>query len=227
MLNLIKNIFFKNKPHSEWMVLEFLKDRLPENPVIIEAGAHEGFDTKRMSLIWPGGIIYAFEPIPMVLSVLKKNLDTIRNVRVIDLALSDQNAVSKMYVSTGRSNGSSSLLKPKDHLKIHPDVYFEEEITVQTILLKDFLDKNELKVIDFMWLDLQGMEFKVLSASSSILKSVGYIYCEVSLMETYEQVMKYPEFKLWMKSEGFEVVAEYLNWKDMGNVLFKNKHYIA
>lgn len=227
MLGILKKIFSSKKPHSEWMVLEFLKGNLPNNPIIIEAGAHEGLDTRRMASIWPNCILYAFEPVPSVFSLLKNNVKLLENVHVINLALSDTSIQSKMYVSTGRSNGSSSLLKPKEHLNFHPDVFFNEEIIVQTITLHDFAKENLLEKIDFMWFDLQGMEYKVLSESKLFLKNIGYIFCEVSLMETYEGVMKYPEFKSWMLEQGFQVIDEYLNWKDMGNVLFRNKNYIV
>ena len=227
MRNFFKNIFKKKKPDSEWMILEFLKEELPENPIIIEAGSHEGHDTIRMASLWPKGKIFAFEPIPEIITVLQSKVRAFKNVSVVEVALSDENNQSNMYVSTGRSNGSSSLLKPKEHIEIHPDVFFVNQISVQTILLKDFLNGNRIDHVDFMWLDLQGMEYKVLSASSDILGAVNYIFCEVSLIETYEEVMKYPEFKLWMKKNGFEVVEEYLNWKDMGNVLFKNRNYLA
>ena len=42
---------------------------LPENPVILEAGAHKGKDTVEMAKLWPAGTIHAFEPVP---SLFKK-----------------------------------------------------------------------------------------------------------------------------------------------------------
>ena len=44
-------------------VKELIKQYLPINPVVIEAGAHIGTDTVEFSKIWPKGSIYAFEPI--------------------------------------------------------------------------------------------------------------------------------------------------------------------
>ena len=39
----------------------------PDNPIVVEAGAHVGSDTIEMSKLWPGGTIHAFEPIPHLL----------------------------------------------------------------------------------------------------------------------------------------------------------------
>ena len=42
----------------------FIAQFLPENPVILEAGAHVGTDTVEMVNLWPKCTVYAFEPVP-------------------------------------------------------------------------------------------------------------------------------------------------------------------
>ena len=51
-----------------------IKQFLPKNPVIVEAGAHIGRDTLKMHAIWPQATIHAFEPVPPLFKQLKKNL---------------------------------------------------------------------------------------------------------------------------------------------------------
>lgn len=46
---------------------------------------------------------------------------------------------------------------------------------------------------------------------------------EVSLIDTYDGVIKYPEYKNWLIENDFSVVFEDLPYQDMGNVLFKKK----
>ena len=74
-----------------------------------------------------------------------------------------------------------------------------------------------------MWLDIQGSEPVVLAASPKTLTNTRYLYSEVSLIETYDGVMMYPEFKVFLEKNDFEMVFEDLPWKDMGNVLYRNK----
>ena len=47
----------------------------------------------------------------------------------------------------------------------------------------------------------------------------------MSLIETYDNVILYPEYKKFLSENGFEIIEEELPWKDMGNVLLKNKNY--
>lgn len=218
--NLIKN---NRENDDEFFVLDIIKRKIPSNPVIIEAGAHIGSDSGRFAQIWKDAKIYAFEPIPNVYSQLVKNTAAYNNIKTIPLALSDNNGITKMFVSSGRSDASSSLLAPKQHLEVHPDVQFNETISVETIKLDDFCLNNNISHIDFMWLDMQGYELPMLMASKKMISNITLIYSEVSLIETYEGVSTYQKYKEWMEESGFRVYKEYFPWKDMGNVLFEKK----
>jgi FkbM family methyltransferase len=208
---------------DEFFVLDIIKRKIPTNPIIIEAGAHIGSDSGRFAETWKDATIYAFEPVPAIYKQLVANTANYKNIKTTPLALSDSNGETKMFVSSGRSDASSSLLAPKEHLEAHPDVAFNETISVQTITLDDFCAKNNIAHIDFMWLDMQGYELPMLMASKKMIQHITLIYSEVSLIETYQGVSTYQKYKEWMDGAGFKVYKEYFPWKDMGNVLFVKK----
>ena len=203
----------------------WIKENLNSESIVIEAGACEGIDTLFFSNIVKK--IYSFEPIP---NLYKKALDRVSNrsnVELYNLALSDKNGKSKMYVSDrfGEEWGSSSLLKPKEHLKIHSEITFKEEIEIETINLDYWYEKNNLPSIDMMWLDLQGYEPIVLKSSPNILKNTKYLYTEVALIETYENNIKFPDYKIFLEEFGFEIIHDGIYWQDGGNILLKNKNF--
>jgi len=113
----------------------YIKQFVPPNPIVVEAGAHIGSDTVEMSRIWPKGTIHAFEPVPDLFGKLIENTSDLKNVRLYPCALSDRIGAAKMFVSRGSSDGSSSLLLPKEHLLQHPTVYFQDAIEVPTTTL--------------------------------------------------------------------------------------------
>ena len=76
--------------------------------------------------------------------------------------------------------------------------------------------------IDFMWLDLQGMELNVLKSGKSILQTVIAIYTEVSSIEVYKDQTLYTDLKEWLTSNGFSIEREVVE-KGGGNVLFIRK----
>ena len=199
---------------------KYIKRYLPENPVIIEAGAHIGSDTLEMAKLWQNATIHAFEPVPHLFQILEKNTKDIPNIHIYSLALSAETGEVDMHISSGESNASSSILAPKEHKDVHPNVLFQEKITVKSTTIDDWARQHKIHKIDMLWLDLQGFELPVLKKSGSILRDLNVIYTEVNLIENYENNATYTELKNWLSTQGFVVKREALAWKDAGNVLF-------
>lgn len=199
---------------------ETIKRYLPVSPVIVEAGAHVGFDTLEMSTLWPQASIHAFEPIPSIYAQLVANTRDRANITCHPLALGATTGHASMFVSTGGSDGSSSLLRPAEHLVDHPDVKFESEIEVETVTIDDWARRAGIARIDFLWLDLQGYELAALAAGSDLLREVSVIHTEVNLKTTYEKAPHYSELRFWLEQRNFRVVKEAVPWADGGNVLF-------
>lgn len=206
---------------SETINKNYIKRFLPVNPVIIDAGAHVGGDSIEMYRLYRGAVVHAFEPVPHIFSLLRHNTRKFKGIHCHTIALSNQNGEQVMHVSSGASDGSSSLLAPKEHLKDHPDVFFNQTIKVTTQTLDTWAADQQLDHVDLLWLDMQGFELEVLKASRIILPTVKAIHMEVSTRATYEGVPLYHEVKEWMQSNGFKAEVEAIpqGW-DMGNVLF-------
>ena len=201
-----------------------LKKFIPANAIMIDAGAHIGADSVELARMFPTSKVHSFEPVPEIYSFLRHNTRKYSNIQCFDIALSSETGITRMYVSSGGSDASSSLQKPADHLADHADVSFEKIIEVQTLSLDDWAAKNRIDRIDFMWLDMQGHELEVLKASTKILPTVKAIHTEVSLKKTYENAPLYKDFRKWLEDKGFRVEIEAIpQGADMGNVLFVKK----
>lgn len=217
----LKKRFDKRITVNETINKNYIRQFLPANPVIIDAGAHVGADTVEMIRLYPKAKIHAFEPVPSIFEQLKRNTAKYKRITCYPWALSNQNGEQIMHISSGGSDGSSSLMQPKDHLKDHPDVYFNEQIKVKTIALDEWAKQLGIEEVHFLWLDMQGYELEVLKASEIIFPKVKVVHMEVSTRSTYEGVPLYDEVKEWMLLNGFKVQMEAIpaGW-DMGNTLF-------
>lgn len=206
----------------------YIRQFLPANPVIIDAGAHVGGDSIEMFRLFKNATIHSFEPVPEIFSKLKHNTRKFPGIHCYNVALSNSNGEQVMHVSSGASDGSSSLLQPKDHLKDHPDVFFNEDIAVQTLKLDDWAANEKIKRVDLLWLDMQGFELEVLKASSVIFPTVNAIHMEVSTKAVYEGMPLYGEVKAWLEMQGFSAAVEAIpaGW-DMGNVLFVRTNILS
>jgi len=193
-------------------VIAVLDKYLPNNPIIVEAGAYDGNDTVAMSKKWPHGKIYAFEPVPEIYKKLIARTSIIRNIRCFNDALSDKVGLADFILSEriddpSRLGESSSLLRPKEHLKYAPHVKFNKAICVNATTLDKWAEDNNIYNIDLLWLDLQGFELNVLKAAPNIMKTVKIIYTELEFVEAYEGQYLFKDVDQWLKKNGFIRVA--------------------
>lgn len=215
---LLTNFLRLNSYPQELSKIEIGK-YLPQNPIILEAGAYIGNDTEEMAQLWPQSTIYAFEPIPDLFHELTQRTVGFANVKRFKIGLGTRTGTAKLYISSGISNASSSLLQPKEHLNAYPTVYFDTVIEIPIITIDEWARANNIEKIDFLWLDLQGYEMEILKASPKIFGTVKVLYTEVNVKELYEGCGLYKDFRPWLESEGFKVVWEGVDHQD-GNVLF-------
>lgn len=222
LFRLIKVLSLKSKQsHLRGVVPKsYIGKFVSANPVIIEAGAHVGSDTVEMSRLWPKGNIFAFEPVTDIFNKLRENTKACNNVKCFELALSNCSGIADIFISSGDSDQSSSLLIPKAHLVIHPNIAFSNTLKIKTITLDEWAEQYKVKHVDLLWLDLQGMELNVLQSGENILQTVKAIMTEVSLIENYSHCALYQELKDWLTTKSFKVQREEIAWSDGGNVLF-------
>ncbi len=201
---------------------------------ILEAGAANAHDTKYFCSELPCASIYAFEPDPRFHPILRELSTKYQNLHFNTSALSKNSGFVDFYLSTrvDENNnreawGSSSVLKPKEHLNIHPQIKFDENlIQVPCVNLDEWMILNSVDKFDMMWLDLQGYEYDVLESSLDSLERCEIIYAEVNLLENYEGNILYEKFKSFLEKYNFIPLIEELPWKDAGNVLFVRKDCI-
>jgi FkbM family methyltransferase len=191
---------------------------LPADPVIVEAGAHNGSDTLEMARLWPRGQIHAFEPIPHVYRRLEARTAELRNVRTYQIALGAETGTASMWLSSGTGDASSSFLDPKKHLEVFPTIEFRETIEVPVTTLDDWSQSANVTRVDFMWLDLQGYEFAALQHAKRVLPTVSAIVLEVSIEELYADMPLWPEVQAWLQAQGFAIVHQILR-RTYGNAL--------
>ena len=148
---------------------------------VIHIGAHYGEEVSNYVNLGIDDIVL-FEPLKENFEVLKNNVSEL-NANIIGycVALGNKNQNVNMFLSSNNLE-SSSVLKPKIHLNLHPEVVFSGEESVEMKRLDDFLFEN----YNFINLDVQGYEMEVLKGAEKTLKNIDYLYCEVNRNEVYE-----------------------------------------
>jgi len=84
-------------------------------------------------------------------------------------------------------------------MRLYPKITFPE---VETVALSR-LDSYGLHGADFINMDVQGYELEVLKGGEETLRSVKMVYCEVNLVELYENCVQVEELDAFLVERGF------------------------
>lgn len=190
---------------------------LPAAPVILEAGACGGADTVQFARYWPGAVIHAFEPVPTLYAQAARRTAELPGVRMYPLALAGRAGLVTMHVvhpgpGEPRWLGASSSLRPSAR---------GIATQVQAVTIADWAAAEGISWVDFIWLDVEGLEMDVLKAAGQLLRTVRAVHMEVR-REEFEVgggTPLYPEVVAWMRAQGFRIAIDRVGlW--FGNILF-------
>lgn len=136
--------------------------RLKTGDVVIDAGANLGiFSIFAAQKIGLSGKVYAFEPIFSTREFLMKSvrLNQIKNIRVERFALGDFGGKINFSLDDESSGNASAFFKRG-----------ENKETVQQITLDTFIFKNNIQKVNFIKVDIEGMERNLLAGAETTIK---------------------------------------------------------
>lgn len=130
--------------------------------VVIDAGAHIGFFTMRASrIVGPNGLVIAIEPHPDSFELLWTNIkfNSLNNVLPIRAALGDEEGFAQLSLGEkGRTLAHSmEMVRSRRHLR------------VPLITLDQLIEKLGIIHLNFMKIDVEGAEHKVLRGGKKVL----------------------------------------------------------
>ncbi len=166
--DLIQNHIVNKETYYEAELLKELNNIIPEHAHVLDIGANIG----NHSLYWAkehgAQKIIAFEAVKSTYDILQKNIEINKLENIIEahnVAVSDQNGKAKIHYFTMSNIGATSIQN-------------SEEGNIPTIKLDDF--QLPLQKIDFIKIDVEGHEIKVLTgAIQTITKFKPKIFIEV------------------------------------------------
>jgi FkbM family methyltransferase len=175
---------------AEPEVQEALAELIKPGQTVYDVGANIGFFTILCSrLVGPQGKVYAFEPIPENLVTLRHNiaLNKLTNVVVVEQALSASTGTAEMFVSPWSAFHSLDVAGASKRENHGPD---GGQITVATVTLDEFLQRDGVSAPDLVKLDVEGAELLVVEGMRETLRTVQPLL----LVEVHDTNREYGEF---------------------------------
>lgn len=143
-----------------------------EAPLIIDGGANIGMAAYYFKHLYPKARILAFEPNPELVTLLRRNVTYNRwdDVTVFPYALSDVEEKTVFYCQPSSLAGS---LERRNSVGV--DECQIQRIPCSSVRLSKYL---EGKHVDFLKLDIEGCETRVLEDIEEYLEEVDHVFVE-------------------------------------------------
>jgi FkbM family methyltransferase len=220
ILNILKyfDLFYQLK------MFKFLKKKgFSKFEIFFDVGAHRGETIKLFTKNFKIEKIYSFEPSKINFDYLKKNSlnfsETKKNVQIIteNFAFGDKNNDIKIkHLSESSSSTineidtNSKYFKKKSFLLYNnqDNKFYKEENTIQKKLCDYILDNNISK-IDFLKIDTEGYEMKVLLGLEKEFKKISIIMFEHHFNDMIVKNYKFRDINNLLRVNNFIQIYKY------------------
>lgn len=149
--------------HQNQYRTELIKD----GDVVIDAGANRGVFSVKVAHEFPNAKIYAFEPVREVFLCLKKNTEGYPNIFCFESGLGDV-TTSKQMIYRNASFESNRMVDADFNVLGDPPA--DEIRNVPVVAIDDFAKKNDLPRVDFIKMDTEGYEGKIIQGAAETIR---------------------------------------------------------
>jgi FkbM family methyltransferase len=162
----IENRNYAFHENGEMHVLEKLKSLL-DAQVIFDVGANVGEWTQSASSVFPNSKIFSFEIVPETFQKLQACCGSLPNVKLTNEGLSDASGEIDVYFSPDWSAVASCVRNfAEDFHGYSPD-----SVKAKVITGDAYCSTHGIEHIDFLKIDVEGFDGKVLKGLSGMLKA--------------------------------------------------------
>jgi FkbM family methyltransferase len=202
---------FENYIHLHRIKVFLTKNVFLKDPIIFDIGSHKGKVVSLMNNIYKNALVYCFEPNELLNTNLKKIGE---NINVYNYAIGEKNEEKEIFINKiDLTNTLSQINKNSLYLKIKNFISGKSNNTnnlkkVKVISLDNFCKINEIKKIDFLKIDVEGYEYKVLLGAKDVIKNVNYVMLEVQKNDMYKDYSK-ENIENFLKKNNFILIKSF------------------
>ena len=189
-----------------------------------DVGADDGFHGILFAFFNPKISVFAFEPIKGSKKEILGNLKKIekffgikiKNYKIVNCAISNFNGHTTFYETHYRVG--SSLLKPKKKLSkfwtasddyliktINTGLKMKKKYKVKVLTLEKFCKKNSIKIINYLHIDAQGNDLRVIESLKNFKKN---------LIEGVAEISRSSNLRIYDREQSFNALKKkFKKWK--------------
>jgi FkbM family methyltransferase len=163
------------EPHTFTIFDHFID----KNATVLDIGAWSGVLTLYAAKI--AKEVHALDPDPVCFSELNTNIKLnptiVKKIKTYKIAISDKKETLRLSARETYGASSSSILERKRDT--------ENSLELETISLAGFLEKENIQQVDFIKMDVEGAEFRILPTIGKAIEKMNYPTLYISFHYQY------------------------------------------
>lgn len=174
--------------------------------VVYDIGASEGDFALFLSKVKSVSTVYCFEPVSHVYEQLVRKTKNHPGIECFQIALGDVDGLGRMSVNDFSLSSSMLRMNPI-HITEFPFTKNAREEEVRVMTLKTAIQEFNLLPPDFIKMDVQGYEDRVILGGEDIVKKAAFCMIELSIVKLYEDAVLITGMNSMMRELGFRLVS--------------------
>lgn len=195
---------------------------------IVDGGAYVGSTAVRFSELFPGAVVYAFEPQASTYPQLEATCREHPRITPLPYALGRRSTSGRLQLGA-LPYTSSVLRRPTGAKRYYP---VEAELVgsqaVEIVSLDDWARASKIAELDVLKLDIQGYELEALiGAAEQLRDAVKIVYTEVQFVPLYEGACQFHELATFLDEHDFAIYNLYdLHTAEDGQLIYADAVFI-
>lgn len=155
---------------------KIVQEELKPGMVVLDIGANLGYYALLESrLVGEKGKVYAIEPVPDNIKLLKKSIEEngYTNIETFQLAMGNSEGEQELQLTSGTNWGTMmDMSNATEFYRNRLKKYATDKITVPTTTVDKFVEEHGIERLDFIRMDVEGFEIEVIEGMLKTLKSM-------------------------------------------------------
>lgn len=206
---------------SKWLK-QFIETQAIDRPCLFDVGANVGNYSRMLFSLHPNASIFSFEPNPATFQNLQSLSQTNPNIRIYNTALGTDVGTNEFYFRQDNAKSGEATFFKDVWIEVHgfSDI---KNCKVQVNTLDNFCSENHISRIDFLKIDTEGYEMKVLQGAENLLKTgkISAIQFEFNNMNIYSRVFLRDFFEILRDFNIYRLLP-----KSLLSIQYRSKHEI-
>jgi FkbM family methyltransferase len=180
---------------------EFYRRYLQTGMTVFDIGANVGELTRLFSdLVGEAGTVHAFEATATTYKTLIENCRNLSNVTCNHLAIADESGSVELNIyDEAHASWNTLASRPLDVQPISTE-------TVTSITIDDYCERNQIKQIDLLKIDVEGAEYQVLLGARRMLDAHQIRCCIFEYGGTTFDMGNHPdEIERYLLERGYSI----------------------